>query len=97
MRSSPSRSYSMPVLGRVEACELADVGARHEGLAAGSAQHEHAHRVVGVHLVARPGSSRSYMFHVIALRAAGRLNVRVTMGPSRSTRTSSALRSRSPM
>src|SRR5215468_3662756 len=34
---------------------------------------------------------RSYMFHVIALRAAGRLNVRVTMGPSRSIRPSSAL------
>ena len=37
-----------PVLGRGELEELADVGAGHERLLAGAAQHEHAHVVVGV-------------------------------------------------
>jgi len=40
------------VLGPVEDLELADVRPRHERLAARAAKHEHAHRVVGVHLLA---------------------------------------------
>ena len=45
---SISRLVAQPVLGRLERRELADVGARHERLAARAAQHEHAHVVVGV-------------------------------------------------
>ncbi len=41
------------LLGGLEHLELADVGAGHEGLAAGAAQDQDAHAVVGVHQVAR--------------------------------------------
>ena len=40
------------VLGGLEDLELADVGAGHEGLAAGAAQDEDAHGIVGIHLLA---------------------------------------------
>ena len=72
------------VLGVSNTFELADVGAGHEGLAAGAAQDEDAHGVVRVHLLADL-SSRSYMTQVIALRVCGRLKVSVVIGPSRVT------------
>ena len=84
------------VLRPGEGLELRDVGARDERLASRAAEHQHPDRVVGVDLLAGVGSGRSYMPHVSAFRAAGRLNVRVRTGPSRATRISSDATARSP-
>ena len=70
------------VLRGREVCELRDVGAGDEGLAAGAAQDEHAHARRRASTRSQASTSASYMSHVMALRASGRLKVRIASGPS---------------
>ena len=66
----------------VKARELADVGAGGERLAARALQNEHADRRGRRRRGRRPAASASYISHVIAFRASGRLNVSDATGPS---------------